>query len=206
VDVRLASASHRVGVRFLRGGLVAVAGLLVSSQLGVVTRGTPALEPLVALVRVAIPLAAFALGGAVGGAALSRGRRGVVACAASFLLTGLALSLAAAPLRGLTGFEDPLIVLSFAAGTTGAAFGLGGVLLALLLERRLWVPIAGGFLAGGAAGGILAVLPAFLGPPLAGWPADVLLFVRLGCSLAGWLGPFAVAGAVAGRVLDRTDN
>lgn len=191
---------------FLRGGLVAVVALLVPSQFGFVLRDAPALAPIVALLRVAIPAAGFAIGGAVGGSALGRGRRGVLASAAGLLVTGAALTVLAQPLQGLTGFERPLMVLLFAGVATGTAFAAGGAVASLALVPRRFALMAAGFGAGGAVGGIISVLPSVFAATVAGWPAEAQLFARLACSLAGLLGPFAVAGAVAGRILDGSEN
>jgi hypothetical protein len=197
----LSSPSHRAALWFLRGGLVASVALLVPAQFGFVSRQAPALEPLVDLIRIAIPAIGYAAGGAIGGTALGRGRPGVLACGAGFLLTGLIVSLAAPSLTGLTGFENRVAVLLFAASTTGAAFAVGGGVVALLLEPRLFAKMAVGFLYAGAAAGVASVLPAILAAPIARWPADLQLFVRLGCSLVSLVGPFAAGGAVAGRAL-----
>lgn len=196
------TSSHRSALWFLRGGLVAVVALLVPSQVGVVSRDVPALQPLVSFLRIAVPALGFAAGGAIGGSSLGVGRRGMFASGAAFLVTGVGLTLLAPSLTGLTGFEDPLTVLAFAGAGTAAAFASGGAVLALLLARRQVVPLSAGFLAGGAVGGVISVLPAVLAAALGAWPADLQLFMRLACSLVGLLGPFAVAGGVAGSVFE----
>ena len=191
----LTSPSHRAALRFLRGGLVAIVALLVPTQFGFVSREYPSLAPLVALIRIAVPAIGFGIGGAVGGSSARTRPAGVLASGAALLVTGLLLSLFAPLLTNLTGFENRAAVLLFAAATTGTAFALGGIVLALLLGRHLWPQVAAGFLAGGAAGGIVSVLPAVLGHRtgrLAGRTRSCSS--RLGCSLVGLLGPFAVAG------------
>jgi hypothetical protein len=200
------SPSHRAALRFLRGGLVAVVALLVPSQFGFISRESPALAALVTILRIVVPAAGFAAGGAVGGAALGRGARGVWASSAALLVTGLVVTAVAPHVQGLTGFENPAVVMAFAASATGGAFALGGAVLAALLDARHLPRITAGFLAGGAAGGVVTVLPSVLAASLAGWPADAQLFLRLACSLAGLLGPFAVAGAVAGGALQGDDQ
>jgi hypothetical protein len=204
--VSLMSCSHRAALRFLRGGLIAVVAVLLPSQFGFVSGGAPAFGPVVAALRVAVPALGFAIGGAVGGTALGRGRMGVAASSAGFLLTGIAMSLGASPLTGLTGFENPVTVLVFAATTSGAAFALGGCVMALLLDRRTLRGIVSGFLAGGAAGGVVSVMPAVLATPLAALPSDFRLFFHLACSLLGLVGPFAVAGAVAGAAAEGCES
>jgi hypothetical protein len=199
VPVSLASPSHRAALRFLRGGLVATVALLIPSQIGLASRETPGVAPLIALARVGIPAIGFAIGGAVGGSALGKGRRGAVACGSGLFFTGIVLSFTARPIQGLTGFEDARTVILFAAGATAAAFALGGAVAALLFAFRRTAMICAGFAIGGAVGGIVTVLPAVLAAPLGAWPADARLFIRLACSLIGLLAPFAVGGAVAGK-------
>jgi hypothetical protein len=180
--------------------------MLVPSQFGFVSRDVPALAPLVSFLRVAVPALGFAAGGAIGGSSLDLGRRGVLSSAAAMSVAGLGLSLSSPLMTGLTGFEDRLTVLLFAAIASGGSFAAAGALLALLLAPRSFVMLAVGFLAGGAAGGVIVVLPAVLAPAFARWPADLQLFGRLACSLAGLLGPFAAAGAVTGRAGEKEEG
>lgn len=195
--------AHRAALRFLRGGLVAIVALLIPSQLGGWTRDSAWLAPLAALVRLLIPAVGFAAGGLLGATALGRGRRGLGAFAAGFLLTGLGISRTAPLLQNLTGFEHRLTVALFAAGTTAAAFAAGGVLAGLLLEPRRVPSLGVGLAIGGALGGLITVAPSLLSEAVAGWLPDAQLFFRLFCSLVGLLAPFAMAGAVAGRTLGR---
>jgi hypothetical protein len=198
----LSSPAHRAGLRFLRGGLIAIVALLVPSQLGGWAREWPAIAPLIAASRLAIPALGFAAGGVVGASALGRGGRGAAAFGAGFGLTGLLLSFTAPLLRNLSGFENSWIVVPYAAASTAAAFGLGGVIGALALEPRQVVMMGTGFAAGGALGGLVSVLPSLSSASMAGWPSDAQLFVRLLCSLTGLLAPFAIGGAVAGKALE----
>lgn len=200
----LSSPAHRAGVRFLRGGLVAIVALLLPSQLGGWSRAWP--EPLVAFARAAIPAVGFALAGALGAASLDRGRRGILSFGAGLLVTGFAMSFSAPLLQNLTGFESGPTVAIFAAGSTAVAFAAGGAVAALPVEPSRALILAGGFAAGGGFGGLLTVVPSLLGTALNAWPADAQLFVRLACSVAGLLAPFAIGGAVAGKVLERGEK
>lgn len=199
------SPAHRAAIRFLRGGLVAVVALLLPSRLGGWLRDWPMLEPIVALAQVAIPVLGFAAAGAIGATSLDRGRRGIAAFAVALAVTGLGVSLTAPQLQNLTGFESAGTVVLFAAAATGAAFAVGGGIAALWLEPERALPIAAGFAAGGAFGGLVTVLPSLLARAVADWPPEAQLFVRLACSLAGLLGPFAIGGAAAGRGLGEAE-
>jgi hypothetical protein len=197
------SPAHRAALRFLRGGLVATVALLAPSQIGFLAHGAPWLSTLAGVVRVMVPALGFAAGGAIGATALDRGWRGIGAFAAGFFATGLAMSLGAPLVTGLTGFEHPGVVLLFAGASTAAAFGAGGLVAGLAIEPRRACGIALGAASGGVLGGLVTVLPAVAAGVLSGWPAEARLLVRLSCSLVGFLVPFAIAGAVAGRALER---
>lgn len=198
----LSSPAHGAAIRFLRGGLVAVIALLVPPRLGALSRAWPAVAPLVAAASVAIPAMGFAIGGAIGATALDRGRRGVIAFGAGLCVTGAVLAFTAPLFQGLTGFEDAWTVGLTAAASTAVAFASGGAVAALVVQPRLAGVLAAGFGAGGATGGLLTVVPALFAAATAGWPGDAQLFVRVACSLAGLLAPFAIGGAVAGWALD----
>lgn len=200
------SPAHRAALRFLRGGLVAIVALLIPSQLGGLSRGSPWLAPLVDAARLLIPAFGFAAGGLLGATALGRGRRGLAAFGAGFLLTGIGISFVAPLVQNLTGFESRPTVALVAAGGTGAAFGVGGLVAGMVLERRRLLSLVVGFAVGGALGGLITVAPALGAAAVAGWSPDVQLFFRLFCSLAGLLAPFAIAGAVAGRTLGETEE
>ena len=181
---------------------MATVALLIPWRLGGWARESPDLAPAIEAARLLIPLLGFAAAGAIGGTALERGRRGLAAFGSGFLATGLAIWFVAPLLQNLTGFESRALVASFAAAGTGGAFACAGLVAGLLLEPRRAPALAAGFAAGGALGGLVTVTPALLSDLLGGLPAEVLFFFRLFCSLVGLLLPFAVAGAVAGRVLE----
>jgi hypothetical protein len=182
---------------------VATVALLAPSQIGLFAHAAPWLSTLAGVVRVIVPALGFAAGGAIGATALDRGRGGISASAAGFFLAGIGLSLGAPLISGLTGFEHAGVVLLFAGASTATAFGVAGLVVGLAIEPPRTVRIAAGFALGGLLGGLVTVWPAVAGRALSGWPAEAQLFLRLACSLGGFLAPFAIAGAVAGRALER---
>lgn len=196
------SGAHRAALRFVRGGLVATLGLLAPSQVGLLTGGASWAAAAAGVLRVLLPILGFTLAGVIGASALDRGRRGGVAFGAGFLATGVVLTFTAPLLSNLSGFERPALVLSFGAASAGAAFGVGGILAALALESSPVLRIGAGFALGGVVGGVLGVLPAVLAAALNDWPAEVRLFANAACALAGFLAPFGIGGAVAGRALE----
>jgi len=195
--------AHRATVAFARGGLFAIVALLASSRIGGLARDLPALAPVLGTLQFVLPLAGFALAGAVGGASLGAGRRAASGFAAGCFLAGAVLSIAWPHLSGLTGHEHLAAVLSFAVAAWAVAFGVAGAIGGAVLGRdRVW-RIAAGFAGGGAIGAVFLVTPVLLAAAgLHAWPPTAQLAVTVTSSVAGLLAPFAIGGAAAGRAVD----
>lgn len=163
----------------------------------------PWLGALVPTMRLAIPIAGFAWAGAVGGESLGCGPRGMVAFAAGGAAAGLLLVISSGNLAGLTGHENPLVVVTYGVTMSVLAFGATGLVGGLILRRGSTGVIAAGFALGGAVGGMAGVIPflvARFGP--AGLPPLVAAFVALAASLGSVLLPLMTGGVVTARTLD----
>lgn len=195
--------AHRATVAFARGGLFAIASLLLAGRIGSLARDLPSLASLFGAIQAGVPLAGFALAGAMGGSALAMGRRVTLGFAAGCFVAGVVLSAAWPHLSGLTGHEPLVSVLSFAVAAWAVAFGLAGAIGGAFLGRSQAGRVAAGFAAGAALGAIFLVMPVLLAPAgLHTWPPTAQLAVTVTSSVAGLLMPFVVGGAVAGRVVD----
>ena len=195
--------THRATVAFARGGLFAIVALLASSRVGGFARDVPTLAGVLGTLQFLLPLAGFAVAGAVGGASLDAGRRVASGFAAGCFLAGVVLSVAWPHLSGLTGHERLPAVLSFAVAAWAVAFGVAGAIGGAFLGRdRIW-RVAAGFAGGGAVGAVLLVMPVLLASAgLRAWPSTAQLAVTVTSSVAGLLAPFAIGGAAAGRAVD----
>ncbi len=196
----MSSAAHRAAVAFLQGGLAAVVAQVVGPPIGGAIAAVTGFSPLAGLVRTLLPVAGFSAAGAVGGDAVGAGPRAARAFAGGGALTGLVLTATSEPLSGLTGYENPAVVIAYAVITSTFAYGVGGALATAILRKRTILPAAA-FAAGGAAGGVLGVLP-FL---LSRWgsiegAAGQLIWVAT--AIGSVLVPLACGGALTARALD----
>jgi hypothetical protein len=195
----MTSPAHQAALGFLRGGLIAVAALAITTPLGAMAASLFQWGWLAEMVRWLLPLTGFALGGAVGGEALGLGSRGAIAFGCGGGAAGLALQLTAANLQGLTGFEDPLTVVAYGVLSAGAGFGATGVIASLIVGRRGIPAVTAGFAVGGAIGGLLGVVPFLVQHAHAAWPPEVMMFTSLACSIGAVVLPFMAGGIVAAR-------
>ena len=203
----MSTPAHRATVAFVRGGLYAVVALLAAGRLGGYGRDHPSLAIVFEAAQFLLPLAGFALAGAVGGASLGAGRRATSGFAGGCVLGGTVLSLAWPQLSGLTGHESLVSVLAFALFAWAIAFGLAGAIGGAALGSRHTWRVASGFALGGIAGALLLVLPVLLAPAgLRSWPPTAQLAVNVLTSVTGLLAPFAVGGAAAGRAVDDSEE
>jgi hypothetical protein len=195
----MSSPAHRAALGFLRGGLIATVSLMLPPALGVLASFVPTLGWLVKAVQFLLPVAGFAAGGALGGDALSIGSRGVMAFGCGGGAAGLVLLVTAPQLQGLTGFEDPLVVVPYAIATSALAFGAMGLIGSLVVRRGQVGRVSAVFAAGGIVGGLLGVLPFLVqrwGGPV--W-ADLWVFVTMACSIGSVVVPLMLGGASAAR-------
>ena len=193
------SPAHRAALGFLRGGLIAVVSLALAPALGALASSVPTFGWLVKAAQFLLPVAGFAAGGALGGDALRLGPRGSMAFGCGGGAAGLVLLLTAPHLQGLTGFEDPLVVVPYAIATSALAFGGMGLIGSLVVRRGKAGRVAAVFAIGGIVGGLLGVLPFLVqrwGGP--GW-ADLWLFVTMACSIGSIVVPLMLGGASAAR-------
>lgn len=195
----MSTPAHRAAVAFLRGGLIAVVSVALAPPLGALASALHAPQWVAAAARLAVPVAGFAIGGAVGGDALAVGTRGAAGFGWGGAAAGLVLALASAPLQGLTGFENPWVVVPYETGTSMIAFGVMGAVGSLVLHRGRSLRVTVAFLAGGAAGGLTGVLP-YAVQLCGSVRAEVSTFLTLACSIGSVVVPFVVGGASAARV------
>jgi len=201
----MVSPAHRAALGFLRGSLIAVVFLVLTPALGALASSVPTLGWLVKTAQFLLPVAGFAAGGAFGGDALSLGSRGALAFGCGGGVAGLLLLLTSPHLQGLTGFEDPVVVVPFAVATSAVAFGAMGLVGSLVVRRGKVGRVAAVFAAGGAAGGLLGVVPFLVlrwGSP--GW-ADLWVFVTMACSIGSVVVPFMLGGSAAARSWSQAD-
>jgi hypothetical protein len=208
----MTSPAHCAALGFLRGALIAIVAQVLAVPLAATIGSILALAPLAPLIRVALPVAGFVLAGAMGGETLGAGRSGVVGFGAGGLATGLVLTLTSPHLAGLTGYEDGSVVAVYAAGTFAAAFGLGGCLGIVVLDRRVAgrdrmgggpiVRATGAFAAAGALGGLVGVLPFFLARAGGGGTAGpVLQFLSFASAVGSLAIPLGLGGALVATVV-----
>lgn len=200
----LSSPAHRAAIAFLRGGLLAIVTLLAAPRAAGWAAAIPGLEGFGTWIVAALPAAGFAGAWAFGGAALGRGRAGVLAFALGGVVSGLLLSLVWPQLAGLTGREPLAPLLAFSVLTWAGAFGIGGGIAGWRLDTHAAVALAWRFAIGGALGALVFVAPSLAWPLGAdAWPAAARLALTTLSSVAGLLAPFAVGGAAAGRLVGR---
>ena len=193
------SPAHRAALGFLRGGLIAVVSLVASPPLGALLAGIFQSGWPVGITQVLLPMSGFVLGGVIGGEAVGVGSRGAIAFGCGGGAAGLVLILTAPHLQGLTGFEDPLVVVPYAIATSALAFGAMGLIGSVVVRRGKVGRVAAVFAIGGAIGGLLGVLPFLVqrwGGP--GW-LDLRLFVTMACSIGSVVVPLVLGGASAAR-------
>jgi hypothetical protein len=195
----MSSPAHRAALGFLRGGLFAAMSLALAPALGAVAAAASQAGWPARAIRLLLPLAGFAFGGAVGGDALGFGSRGATGFGLGGSAAGLVLLLTSPHLQGLTGFEDPTVVVPYAIATSGLAFGAMGLVGSFVVRRDRVAGVAAGFAGGGLIGGLLGVLP-FLVQRWAGpmW-ADLWMFVTTACSVGSVVVPLMLGGASAAR-------
>jgi hypothetical protein len=195
----MSSPAHEAALGFLKGGLIAVVSLALTPALGAVTAAVLQAAWPARMIQLLLPLAGFAIGGAVGGAALGIGSRGATGFACGGAAAALVLIVTFPPLQGLTGFENASVVVPYGVGTSALAFGASGLVGSLLVRRGKVGRVSAVFAGGGAIGGLLAVLPFLVqrwGGPV--WP-DLWMFATMACSIGSVVVPLMVGGASAAR-------
>ena len=195
----MSSPAHRAALGFLRGGLIAAVSLALAPALGAVLSAISPGSWTVGLTRFVLPLAGFAFGGAVGGEVLGLGSRGSMAFACGGAAAGLVLLLTASHLQGLTGFEDPVVVVPYAVATSALAFGAMGLVGSLVVRRGRIVRLVAVFACAGMAGGLLGVLPFLVQRWIGPMWADLWMFVTMACSIGSVVVPLIVGGSSAAR-------
>jgi hypothetical protein len=191
------SPAHRAALGFLRGGLVAAVSLLLTPALGGVLAGVSQSGWPVELMRFVLPLAGFAFGGAVGGEALDVGSRGAMGFGCGGGAAGLVLLVSSPHLQGLTGFEDPLVVVPYGIVTSALAFGVMGLVGSLVVRRGRVRRVVAAFAGGGLIGGLLGVLPFLVQRWVGPMWADLWVFVTMAGSMGSVVVPVMVGGSSA---------
>ncbi len=117
-------------------------------------------------------------------------------------MAGVILTLTSQPLTGLTGHEDPLVVIPYAAVTFGAAFGLGGCVGGALLGAGRVARAAAAFGCAGTLGGIVSLVPyLFARFGAAGPSGPAFQFLWLASSMGAVAIPLSVGGSLVSRAL-----
>jgi hypothetical protein len=206
------SPAHRAATGFLRGALIALAAQVVAPAMASVCAGFPAGAAFAAAVRIVVPLAGMALAGAVGAEALVVGRRGILTFAVGGLAAGVVLLVAAPNLAGLTGHENPAVVLPYAVATSAVAFASLGTIGASGLSAEDGFPCsraecslgsAVAFGGGGAIGGLVGVIPFLAARAGVNWPDLASQFIWLASSIGALAVPLCLGGAALARTSDR---
>ena len=195
----MSSPAHRAALGFLRGGLIATVSLALAPALGAVLAAIFQSGWPIGLMQFLLPMCGFVLGGAIGGEAVGVGSRGAMAFGCGGGAAGLVLLLTAPHLQGLTGFENPRVVVPYAVATSALAFGVMGLAGSLVVRRGKVGRVAAVFAVGGALGGLLGVLPFLVqrwGGP--GW-ADLWVFVPMASSIGSVVVPLMLGGSSAAR-------
>jgi hypothetical protein len=195
----MSSPAHRAALGFLRGGLIAAVSLALAPLLGAFLAATFQSRWPAGLMPVVLPLAGFAFGGAVGGEALGLRSRGATAFGCGGAAAGLVLLLTASHLQGLTGFEEPVIVVAYAIATSALAFGAMGLVGSLVVRRGKVGRVAAVFAGAGMAGGLLGVLPSLVQRSSGPMWADMWMFVTVACSIGSIVVPLMLGGSSAAR-------
>jgi hypothetical protein len=193
----MSSPAHRAALAFLRGGLVAVLSLVLAPALGAIAVTFPSAGWLVRATQFLLPVGGFAFGGAIGGEALDPGPRGALAFGCGGCAAGLVLLLTAPNLQGLTGFENPTVVVGYGVGSAAVAFAATGLIGSLIAGSGKIGRVTAGFAIGGAIGGLLGVAPFLVQNARLGLPPDLLMFVSFACAMGGVVVPFVAGGIVA---------
>ncbi len=204
----LGGRAHRAGLGFLRGAVVAAAAQVMAAPAAGALLAVPPLAFLVPLVRGLVSVTGFGLAGALGGETLGTSPRGPLAFAAGGLVGGTALLVTSPNLAGLTGFEDPRLVVAYSLVTSSVAFALVGLVGAGLLGRSVVVPSVEGFAVGGALGGLLGVGP-FLAArfvPLNAPPPIVAQLLTAASGLGAVVVPLVLGGIWTAAALDGSDR
>lgn len=195
----MSSPAHRAALGFLRGGLIAVLSLALAPALGAALAGIFQSGWPAGIILVLLPMCGFVLGGVIGGEAVGVGSRGAIAFGCGGGAAGLVLLLTSRHLQGLTGFEDPLVVVPYAIATSSIAFGAMGLIGGLVVRLGHLGRITAAFAVGGIIGGLLGVLPFLVQRwGAAGW-ADLRMFVTMACSIGSVVVPFMLGGSSAAR-------
>ncbi len=182
--------------------MIAVVAQVVATPVAAAVSAVSWLAALAPAIRAAIPLAGFALGGAVGGESLEAGRRGSAAFGCGGFAAGLVLAVTSPNLLGLTGYEGSFIVVTYAVAAFSGAFAVFGCIGAAALGRGGTVRATAAFAAAGAVGGVVDVLPflvAHAGRPGASGPGFDLLF--LASSVGAVAVPFVTGGSLTARAV-----
>jgi hypothetical protein len=193
------SPAHRAALGFLQGGLISVVALALPAAVGPVAAALSLPASVVALARTLVPLLGFGAGGAVGGESLGFGFRGSVAFGAGGVVAGLVLLVTAPNLRGLTGFEPPLVVAAYGVLSSVAAFGADGAIAGLLVRRGRVPWVTAGFAAAGALGGLLGVAPGLAARSDGGWLPELRMFFGLACTIGSIVAPLVIGGSASAR-------
>lgn len=198
-------SADSLAAAFARAARVALAGMLVpQAAAGLIAGWGAPLRSGVSLALLLGGLAGFAGAGALAGRATGRGGGATAAFALAFALAGGLVVPAAQSLQGLTGREPLVVMVPVITAAFATGFGLAGLVASMALgaPRRLTARIVASSLASGAAGGIIALVPAFLARAHLRFDgaAYLTLFVAVASYLASVILPFRLVGGALERV------
>ena len=190
-------------------GWQALAGFSIGGLAAVVVTLGPAALSATSWVEIVSRFGGFALGGALGGAALAWGspgrggwRGGALGFGLGMLIPALLAGPAVAELATFDKDRDPvsLSLAAFIAFSTG--FGIGGSLGMSFVAPKLFWAVGWRFFFAGGLGGLLCAWGSLLAGDPAGLTAQRAVLTTI-VVLAGQLTPFALGGWLAGRALER---
>jgi hypothetical protein len=197
----MTSPAHKAAIAFLQGAMIAAVAQVVAAPVASALAFVPWFGAVVPGVRTAIAVGGFVLAGAVGGEAI--GRRWAGGFAVGGALGGLVLALTGSNLQGLTGYENRLVVTSYAASTTAAAYGAWGLVAGAVAARPLAIRTGAVFAAFGGLGGLVGVVPFFLQPGGVAAEGAGLQFVWLVSAVGTIAVPLALGGASTAVAVER---
>ena len=154
----MSSPAHRAALGFFRGGLIAAVSLAIAPAVGAPWRDLQSGMP-AGFTQFILPITGFVLAAPSEGERLASERAAAWRFGCGGGAAGLVLMITAPQLQGLTGFEDPLVVVPYAVATSAPAFGSDGARWQPGRRARQGRPVAAVFAVGGTTGGLLGVLP-----------------------------------------------
>jgi hypothetical protein len=206
--------SRRAAGGFCQGAVVAAVAQLVAVPVAAGFGALPFGAVFGPVIRLSLPVAGYAFAGALGASALGLGSRASRFFALGGVAAGIVFTLTSTNLSGLTGFENPAVVVAYAAAASAGAFGAFGGVAGLGMPARQSgrdasrspaCRMAAVFGLAGVAGGVTGMAP-FLLARTRVLPDELLAFAWLAASFGAVAVPLCVGGAVIGGWIEATSS